>query len=137
MQRLSPVSVALPASYMRTRNSFYTTLAAPRGPCRALATYEDERMSGPVQVLARSLREVDSVFPDPHFQPSVETIGGLPYLEAVILETLRLRPPAYIVGRCASRDVQLTTGRRIAGGSGVNRVDIPAGAWTCPAGYTA
>ena len=27
----------------------------------------------------------------------------LPYLESVILETLRLRPPAYIVGRCASQ----------------------------------
>ncbi len=26
----------------------------------------------------------------------------LPYLEAVVLETLRLRPPAYIVGRCAA-----------------------------------
>ena len=32
----------------------------------------------------------------------------LPYLEAVVLETLRLRPPAYMVGRCASRPVTLT-----------------------------
>ena len=31
----------------------------------------------------------------------------LPYLEAVVLETLRLRPPAYMVGRCASRPVSL------------------------------
>ena len=27
----------------------------------------------------------------------------LPYLESVILETLRLRPPAYVVGRCAAQ----------------------------------
>ncbi len=29
------------------------------------------------------------------------------YLQAVVLETLRLRPPAYIVGRCAAIDVTL------------------------------
>ena len=31
----------------------------------------------------------------------------LTYTEACILETLRIRPPAYMVGRCASRDVEL------------------------------
>lgn len=31
----------------------------------------------------------------------------LPYLEAVVLETLRLRPPAYIVGRCAAEGDEL------------------------------
>lgn len=31
----------------------------------------------------------------------------LPYTEACILETLRIRPPAYMVGRCAARDVEL------------------------------
>ncbi len=76
------------------------------------------------QVLKRSIAEVDSVFSDPHVQPSAATVGELPYLEAVILETLRLRPPAYIVGRCASRDVQLSTPRR---GGATDRIDVPAG----------
>ena len=82
-------------------------------------------MPWPVQVLKRSIAEVDSVFSDPHVQPSAATVGDLPYLEAVILETLRLRPPAYIVGRCASRDVQLSTVARR--GSGADRIDVPAG----------
>ncbi|CAK0782573.1 hypothetical protein CVIRNUC_005785 [Coccomyxa viridis] len=34
-------------------------------------------------------------------------VNGMRYLQAVVLETLRLRPPAYIVGRCAQRPVQL------------------------------
>ena len=38
---------------------------------------------------------------------SLPTCRQLPYLEAVVLETLRLRPPAYMVGRCASRPVIL------------------------------
>lgn len=31
----------------------------------------------------------------------------LRYLQAVVLESLRLRPPAYIVGRCAAQSVRL------------------------------
>ena len=34
-------------------------------------------------------------------------VSSMRYLQAVVLETLRLRPPAYIVGRCAQRAVQL------------------------------
>ena len=34
-------------------------------------------------------------------------VNGMHYLQAVVLEALRLRPPAYIVGRCAQRAVQL------------------------------
>lgn len=41
--------------------------------------------------------------------------GRLPYLESLILETLRLRPPAYMVGRCAAIDSHL------------GRFKIPAG----------
>lgn len=39
--------------------------------------------------------------------PTPDTVRQLPYLESVILETLRLRPPAYIVGRCAAEDDNL------------------------------
>ena len=63
------------------------------------------------------------MFPSPCAQPSAATLGGLPYLEAVVLETLRLRPPAYIVGRCASRDLQLA----LAPSDGGARLDVPAG----------
>ena len=33
----------------------------------------------------------------------------LKYIEAVVLEALRLYAPAYLVGRCANRDVQIGT----------------------------
>lgn len=39
--------------------------------------------------------------------PSAANAASLQYLEAVVLEALRLRPPAYLVGRCAARDVEL------------------------------
>ncbi|CAI5474094.1 unnamed protein product [Closterium sp. Yama58-4] len=39
--------------------------------------------------------------------PSHADVPKLKYLEAVIQETLRLMPPAYIVGRCACRDTRL------------------------------
>lgn len=38
---------------------------------------------------------------------SAKDFKNLPYLEAVVLETMRLYPPAYMVGRCCSEDVVL------------------------------
>lgn len=35
------------------------------------------------------------------------SVSSMRYLQAVVLEALRLRPPAYIVGRCAAREAQL------------------------------
>ena len=43
----------------------------------------------------------------------------LPYTEACVLETLRIRPPAYMVGRCAARDVELRPGVRVTKGTTV------------------
>jgi cytochrome P450 len=40
-------------------------------------------------------------------EPLPANVQELRYLQAVVLETLRLRPPAYIVGRCAATDVSL------------------------------
>ena len=43
----------------------------------------------------------------------------LPYTEACVLETLRIRPPAYMVGRCAAKDVELRPGVRVTKGTTV------------------
>lgn len=42
-------------------------------------------------------------------------VQELTNLQAVVLETLRLRPPAYLVGRCASEDVVLGSYKLPAG----------------------
>lgn len=39
--------------------------------------------------------------------PSASDARNLPYTEAVVLEALRMYAPAYMVGRCACKDVQL------------------------------
>lgn len=39
--------------------------------------------------------------------PTMEDIDKLPYCSAVVLETLRQHPPAYMIGRCACKDIRL------------------------------
>jgi cytochrome P450 len=41
----------------------------------------------------------------------------LPYVTAVVLEALRLWSPAYMVGRCANRDVELAGGYVLPAGT--------------------
>lgn len=50
---------------------------------------------------------------------SAADIGRLPLLTAVVLEALRLYSPAYMVGRCANRDVQLAGGYTLPAGTTV------------------
>jgi len=56
---------------------------------------------------AKAAEAVDGVLGPPGSAraPSPADAGRLPYLEAVLLEALRLLPPAYIVGRCTSGGV--------------------------------
>ena len=60
----------------------------------------------------RVLEEIDSVFP-PSAPPSSRPLspsdaGKLPLLESVLLESMRLLPPAYIVGRHAANGAKLS-----------------------------
>ena len=54
---------------------------------------------------ARAVEEIDAQLGGE--PPSAANVGGLQYLEAVVLEALRVRPPAYLVGRCAARALEL------------------------------
>lgn len=49
--------------------------------------------------------------------PGPADILKLPYLTAVVLEALRLWSPAYMVGRCANRDVELVGGYFLPAGT--------------------
>lgn len=68
--------------------------------------------------IAAEVRKVLSAKP-PHSSLEASDFSKLQYTEAVILETLRIRPPAYMVGRCASKDVQLRDGLMIRKGTTV------------------
>lgn len=50
-------------------------------------------------------REVDDVLGTR--TPTIEDLPRLPFLEAVLKETMRLHPPAYLVGRYTVRDLEL------------------------------
>ncbi|MET0593121.1 MAG: cytochrome P450 [Polyangiaceae bacterium] len=60
-------------------------------------------------VYARLQREVDTVLAGR--SPTLEDMPRLPYAMQVFKETMRLYPPAYIVGRMAMRDVMLGSHR--------------------------
>lgn len=63
----------------------------------------------------RALEEIDSVFPSSSSSPrplSPGDAGKLPFLECVLLESMRLLPPAYIVGRHAANGARLSRRRR-------------------------
>lgn len=61
----------------------------------------------------RALEEIDSVFPpSSSSRPlSPDDAGKLPFLECVLLESMRLLPPAYIVGRHAANGARLSRRR--------------------------
>ena len=59
-----------------------------------MAIFSASGMAGALQVLCGE-------------PPTPDSVLELRFLHAVVLESLRLRPPAYIVGRCAARPVRL------------------------------
>ncbi|XP_074613329.1 cytochrome P450 3A8-like [Acropora palmata] len=60
-------------------------------------------------------KEIDSVWDDESKMPSYETVNGLPYLDMVISETLRIYPPAVATLRtctenCMLKDIKVPKG---------------------------
>jgi cytochrome P450 len=68
------------------------------------------------QVEARLVAELDSVLAGR--PPTAADVSRLPYTEQVVLETLRLYPPAYVIGRQPLEDCTIG-GYRVAAGTSV------------------
>ncbi|XP_068743044.1 cytochrome P450 3A8-like isoform X2 [Montipora capricornis] len=58
-------------------------------------------------VQAKLQKEIDSVWDDESKMPSYETVNGLPYLDMVISETLRIYPPAVAIHRTCTENCLL------------------------------
>ncbi len=63
------------------------------------------RLATAPAIRRRLEREVDDVLGNR--TPTIEDLPRLPFVEAVLKETMRLHPPAYLVGRYTLRDLEL------------------------------
>ncbi|TFK91220.1 cytochrome P450 [Polyporus arcularius HHB13444] len=63
-----------------------------------------------------------------------DTLAGLPYLDAIVKETLRLYPPFYLFIRIAQEDVVLPLGSPVTGidGKQIHELFLPAGTIVWP-----
>lgn len=69
-------------------------------------------------------KEVDEILASSSSSSSTASLQAsdirrMPYIESVVLEALRLYPPAYLVGRCAAEDVLLDGGVEVKRGTTV------------------
>ncbi|KAL3147617.1 hypothetical protein ABBQ38_014667 [Trebouxia sp. C0009 RCD-2024] len=98
---LSKDENGLGLSMQSLRDQLMTLLVAGQETSAILLGWTLAFLAHNPEVQAQAAAEVGRVLQGQ--TPTPESIKQLPYLESVILETLRLRPPAYIVGRCASQ----------------------------------
>ncbi|KAK9842342.1 hypothetical protein WJX81_007701 [Elliptochloris bilobata] len=87
------------------RNELMTLLVAGQETAAIALAWACALLAHHPAAQARAAAEVEAQLGGE--RPSAANAGSLRYLEAVVLEALRLRPPAYLVGRCAARDVNL------------------------------
>lgn len=87
-------------SMQSLRDQLMTLLVAGQETSAILLGWTTAFLAQYPEVQALAAAEVQQVLQGQ--SPTPDSIKQLPYLEAVVLETLRLRPPAYIVGRCAA-----------------------------------
>jgi cytochrome P450 len=55
-------------------------------------------------IQSRLRAELLEAFPDDSVEPTVEALNALPYLEAIVRETLRFNPPVELTIRVAEED---------------------------------
>lgn len=88
------------------RDELMTLLVAGQETSAILLGWTCALLAQAPEVQEQAAAEVARVLGDRAPAPS-DARGSLPILEAVVLEALRVMPPAYLVGRCAARDAHV------------------------------
>ena len=88
------------------RDELMTLLVAGQETSAILLTWCCAMLAQHPAAAARVAAEADEVL-GPDDAPDASHFSKLHEATAVVLETMRLLPPAYLVGRCAARDLQL------------------------------
>jgi cytochrome P450 len=88
------------------RDELMTLLVAGQETSAILLTWACSLLAQHPDDMRALAAEADAVL-GPHRAPDAGDYTRLPLTSAVVLETMRLMPPAYLVGRCAAVDVTL------------------------------
>lgn len=94
-----------PLSDLELRDEVLTLVMAGHETTALLMTWGFTLLSREPEVMARMRDEVDAVLNGR--EPSADDLPRLVYLKQVIHEILRLRPPAWILGRDVAQDAEL------------------------------
>jgi cytochrome P450 len=94
-----------PMSDRQLRDEIATLFAAGHETTAVALTWTLLLLGRHPEVEARLHTELDDVLAGR--PPSTAELGSLPFTEAVVLESMRLYPPAWVIGRKALEDVEL------------------------------
>lgn len=94
-----------PMDEQQLRDEAITMFLAGHETTSLAITYAWDLMTRNPSAMRRLVGEVDEVLGDR--AATMEDMGKLPWVKAVVQETLRVHPPAWIIGREALEDVEL------------------------------
>ena len=88
------------------RDELMTLLVAGQETSAILLGWACALLAANPQIQKKAAEEVRTVLNGRTPEPR-DAQGSLPYIESIVLETMRLRPPAYLLGRCTAVDTEL------------------------------
>jgi cytochrome P450 len=94
-----------PMSDVQLRDEAVTMLLAGHETTALTLTYASYLLARHPQVAARLREEIDRTLAGR--SPAMTDLPAMPFLEATIKETLRLYPPAYVIGREVVKDLEV------------------------------
>lgn len=89
------------------RDELMTLLIAGQETSAILLGWACGMLANAPEVQTKAAAEVENVLQGRDLVPQDALQGNLPYIEAIVLEAMRVMPPAYLVGRCTASSTVL------------------------------